>query len=240
MPRRTNQQIERFCFEKYTAIRPPPPGKIRYTDKPDVIIDGPRRIGIEVASLYIARGTDSASEQVQRPRRADALSRALAAHLAADRPKFELHVGFNPKHPIIDAQKLAPVITDLAVKLVGRASGMVPREDFAHIPEIAHVYLNAKEYPDCRWQAQQVHSTTDLSVDSVREAVAKKDVLIPEYQSCDAFELLLVVDFMDPAQDQVLSWSTEVGPIETAFSRVTIFKPQTRELLDVPVRRAGP
>jgi hypothetical protein len=33
-----------------------PDGKVKYGDKPDVIIDGDKRVGIEITNFFIERG----------------------------------------------------------------------------------------------------------------------------------------------------------------------------------------
>jgi hypothetical protein len=48
MALKSNQKIERHYFELFRRIYPLPIGQVKYGDKPDVIINGPTRVGIEV------------------------------------------------------------------------------------------------------------------------------------------------------------------------------------------------
>jgi hypothetical protein len=54
MTRRSNQEIERYYFDLFRSVYPLPEGQIKYGDKPDVIIEGQRKIGIEVTNLFFA------------------------------------------------------------------------------------------------------------------------------------------------------------------------------------------
>ncbi|MGN3966820.1 hypothetical protein ACS0ZG_32490 [Burkholderia gladioli] len=65
----TKQERERAVFEMFASSFELPAGAISYGDKPDVIIDGARKIGIEITHLYHVDGDDPDSEQVQRRNR---------------------------------------------------------------------------------------------------------------------------------------------------------------------------
>ncbi len=234
--RRTNREIEILCFELYRSQFSVPPGDVHYADKPDVVIEGARCIGFEIASLYLEHGTNPASEQVQQSRREAALKRAQAAHVAAGRKNFELHVAFAAKHPIINVKAVSAALVSIASRIVDdQPSGFLMRNEFKGTPEIADVYLNPKLYPDSHWRTSQVFTVPNLAVPMVRDIVAQKDRLLFNYAPCDEYRLLLVVDFMDSAQDQDLRWPDGEPPVETAFSEVVIFKPQVHERLFVPV-----
>ena len=72
MSRPSNQEIEKYYFEQFTEDFPLPNGELEYGDKPDVIILSSKKIGIEIANLYLVDGAVEASEQVQRKRRESA------------------------------------------------------------------------------------------------------------------------------------------------------------------------
>jgi len=49
----TRQQInERHYFEMFRRAYPLPAGAIRYDDKPDVILEGEQKLGIEITNFY--------------------------------------------------------------------------------------------------------------------------------------------------------------------------------------------
>jgi hypothetical protein len=45
---------------------------------------------------------------------------------------------------------------------------------------------------------------------------------------------MLVVDFMDPAQDQDLQWPVDAEQIRSPFERVLLYKPQFAQVVQVP------
>ena len=82
-------------------------------------------------------------------------------------------------------------------------------------------------------------SGVDLSVDRVAQLVATKEQLLADYKKCDAYWLLLVVDFMDSTQDQEIGWPSEVAPLKTTYEHVIIYKPQFAQWIQAPVERDG-
>lgn len=88
MTRQTNSQFEQHYFEQFRRDYPLPDGDIEYNDKPDVIVRGALSLGIEITNLYIAPGSNPASEQVQRHRREQILKQAQAAYLKAGGKKL--------------------------------------------------------------------------------------------------------------------------------------------------------
>ena len=63
------------------------------------------------------------------------------------------------------------------------------------------------------------------------------------YKQCDCYWLLLIVDYMDPAQDQEINWPQREPPIESAYEKVVVFRPQLATYIEVPIeiqpRRVG-
>ena len=68
MAKPSNDRIERHYFEKFRKIYPLPDGYIAYGDKPDVIVRGSRKLGIEITNFYVLSGNLLKSEQRQAPR----------------------------------------------------------------------------------------------------------------------------------------------------------------------------
>jgi hypothetical protein len=54
MVRPSNEKIQRYYFEKFRDIFSLPQGCVIYGDKPDVIISGARKIGIEITNFFIS------------------------------------------------------------------------------------------------------------------------------------------------------------------------------------------
>jgi hypothetical protein len=74
-----HQSIERRCFEMFRKNHPLPSGAVIYGDKPDVILKGAQKVGVEMANFYVTYGASQNSEQVQRKRRESA-QLGLAVH----------------------------------------------------------------------------------------------------------------------------------------------------------------
>jgi hypothetical protein len=64
--------------------------------------------------------------------------------------------------------------------------------------------------------------------------VAEKMKKLAGYRPCDKYWLLLVVDFMDPAQDQDIAWPADASALRARFERVLIYKPQFGQVTEVP------
>lgn len=237
MKHRSNREIEQYYFDQFRSHFPLPSGKVEHGDKPDVVIYGEQVLGIEVANLYLADGADPSSEQVQRKRREVVLRTAQTQRADAGGKKIELTVSFDPACPIIDAKATANSLAGVARSIEHLSAGRVPRQHFAHLPQLNFVYYNPIEYPDARWRVSQVFSGVNLAVDRVAQLVAAKELRLVEYKKCDAYWLLLVVDFMDSAQDQEIAWPSEAAPIKTTYEQVIIYKPQFAQWTQVPVQQ---
>jgi hypothetical protein len=229
-----NSEVERYYFELFRKDFSLPRGEVNYSDKPDVILRGRDTLGVEVTNLYIADGSDQSSEQVQRRRRELVLQRAQKKFLQAGGKKFELSVDFDPSKPIHHVEPVSDALCLLARSLSDAESGQVPPILFEHVEQLRFVYLSATEYPDATWRNVQGYGVPMLAVERLREVVARKSAKLGEYQACDRYWLLVVVDLMDPAQDQQLQWPHGISLGGSRFEKVLVYKPQHREVLEVP------
>jgi hypothetical protein len=234
MTRPSNQFIEQHYFELFRKVYSLPHGEIKYTDKPDVIIKGAQTIGIEIANLYISDGSDPASEQVQRVRREQVRKRAQLIHQTNGGRNIELSIDFEPSKPIVQIEPIAEAIASLAMSVQNQPSGALNRSFFGHIPELRFVYCNTNEYQDAQWRSVQTFEVPLLSVARLQQIVSEKSTKRHGYQKCDTYWLLLVVDFMDSAQDQQLNWPTDSRIVCSSFEQILVYKPQFNEVLNVP------
>jgi len=60
---RKQQSIERDYFEMFRKSHPLPSGVVTYADKPDVIVNGTQKLGIEITNFYMVKGESRYSEQ---------------------------------------------------------------------------------------------------------------------------------------------------------------------------------
>ena len=234
MSRTSNQTIERYYFERFQSHYEVPDGDLVFTDKPDVILRGTQTIGVEIANLYLSSGSDRASEQVQRARRLQILERAQALHRASGGRHIELSVGFNPEHPIQELEPVALALAAIATKVEYSPSGQVSRMLFEHVPELRFLYHNQKEYADAKWRLVQGYSVPALSLERLRVLVSDKTKKLRNYQPCDSYWLLLVVDFMAPSQDQDFQWPAGEVLEKSPFERILLYKPQFGQVVQVP------
>lgn len=232
----SNSTIERKYFEQFRTHFPLPLGDVEYTDKPDVVLEGNRRVGIEIARVHLTDGKDPASEQVQMKRRKLVLQLAQQQFLAAGGRRIELTFSFDPLHPIADAKQVAKTLAAAAVGIADGPAGEVRRAMYADLPQIACVYNNRREYPDAKWRVAQTYSTPYLAVGRVIELIESKHGKITDYKPCDAFWLLLIVDFFDSAQDQDIRWPETSAPVSSTFERIIIYKPPFGEWTEVPIK----
>lgn len=100
MSRKTNEKIERYYFEQFRKVYRLPDGMVKHGDKPDIIIDGNKKIGIEVTNSYIENGALPESEQNQKKGREDVLSKAQQQYLANNGKRIEISFSFNKACPI--------------------------------------------------------------------------------------------------------------------------------------------
>lgn len=211
-------------------------GNVCPSDRPDVRWRANRLVGIEITALYISGGGKGAeSEQAQRPMREAVVKRAQAAHIKAGGRPIDLHIGFDPAQPLT-AQNVAHVAANLAeiASHVQRGkTGQIADALFEHVPALQWMYM-AGEFESPKWHVTQSYSVPLLLVDRVEQVIAEKIEKAKKYEPCDAYWLLMTVDFWNPAQDQDITWpqgaTVECGP----FERVFLYEAMFRRVVEVP------
>jgi hypothetical protein len=204
MPKPSNEKIERHYFENFSKFYAVPDGCVAYGDKPDVVILGERKLGIEITNFFVQAGDDLSSEQRQRPLREKLIADAHRLFLAAGGKKFELSFGFDKDNPIISA-RMQTLSKDIAAfaQSHNQSSGEIQRHLFrGTMPELWSIYVNAREYDDAKWRVIQVHKIELMSKNDLEVIVREKESKSEHYEVCDAYWLLVVVDGIDAAQEQ--------------------------------------
>lgn len=220
----TNKEIEEYYFEMFRRDYRLPDGHIEFGDKPDVILRGTRVIGIEITNFFLQDGSLPEGEQIQRKAREVAITEAQKLYQAQGGKSFELTCSFDRSVAIDDPSALACKIAELASAVENRETGCLWREDFRHIPELSFVYLNATEYPDAHWRISQMYDGTFMSLDRLKTIVEGKEIKAKKYRPCDAYWLLVVVDFADRAQDQEISHDSLANLTSQMFEKVIVYK----------------
>jgi hypothetical protein len=218
--KKTNRDKERHYFEQFRKAYTLPFGEIGYADKPDVLIRGTRTVGIEITNFYLEHGNEEESEQRQRPRRYEVALEAHKLYRAAGGKGIELTIEFNSTLP----HKIAA----FAASVETQPSGPFYPDDFPDMPEITSIWLNSKDWPDHKWvRPGQVHSYEEMSATRLQAIVAEKESKAANYASCDAYWLLIIVDWADSAQDQEIT-TTGVKLSSRIFEKIIVYKPGLR------------
>lgn len=104
---------------------------------------------------------------------------------------------------------------------------------FEDIPQLGYLNHNGKEYANSKWCSAQSHDVPALMIQRVKKQIAEKAAKVVGYQPCDAYWLLFIVEFWDPAQDQDIDWpaNERVGP--TPFERILIYKPSFKQVVEI-------
>jgi hypothetical protein len=277
------QQIERHYFELFRRAYPLPSGTITYGDKPDVILYGPQSIGIEITRLYVAEGSCSASEQVQRVRRRTVVSKAQRCYEQLTGNNIQLTFSFDKRHPIQDSNALVTKLVELARRVEGCKNGKVSKAVFEDIPELEFAHLNARElvyapyvdpdFPDgqpdsskrgaafaeyrnrreararregiyqplstANWIVLQGHAFGSTSTARLTEIIKAKEAKAQHYASCDVYWLLIVVEFIDSAQEQDIRLEGSVGVVSDVFHRIIVYKPYFEHILEIEPHRTA-
>jgi hypothetical protein len=233
MPLSTAREIERYYFEQFRKHFPVPDGQVIYADKPDVRVHGDRTLGVEIVRLYLTHGGNPESEQRQSALRSQVLAKAQELHEERGERKIELHIDFDPATPITDVQDAAKRLAHLARQIQHELTLLS-----GHSTEIRHglrfVYHNAIAYPDAKWRNIQSYAVNPVNPDRLRVVVDEKIAKAKQYEACDELWLLIIVDFMDRAQDQDLTLPDDLKLSAKPFDRVLLYKPQFRQVVEVP------
>lgn len=193
-----------------------------------------KKIGIELTNAYIENGALPDSEQNQRKKREDVLSKAQQQYLANNGKRIEISFSFNKACSIRNKNKLIKEIVDLANRIDAVRTGAVRRDIFKNIPELDSVYINSTLYNEPKWKIFQVYTGSTMSPEKIGELLAYKEMKTVQYEKCDEYWLVIVVDFADPAQDQEIP--TDVFKLSSGiFKKIIIYKTVFNQILEIPL-----
>jgi len=228
----SNQNIERYHFEQFRKAYSLPSGTIKYVDSPDVIIEGERRIGIEITNFYLKKGELIDSRQVQSKIRKEVLSKAQKVYLKNKGQNFEISFGFDESQPIRNKTSLVNKIADFAKHIEGFKTGEIIKDLYQSIPELSFVYLNNEEYENPEWRVVQVYDVPILSRNRLAEIVTDKEKRAKNYKECDEYWLLVVVDFINSSQDQEIQIEGFEKIQTNIFEKVIVYKTLFNHILE--------
>jgi hypothetical protein len=229
------QIIERHYFERFRTAYPLPIGQIGYGDKPDITLTGERAIGIELTRFYLKPGSLLESTQRQRPLRNDVVAQAQALYRSQGGKAVELRISFATPYPITITRRrfreLVQELAALAKRIDDRPSGQVDRAEFQSIPEVSFVYLNKREYSDAKWRVGGVHGVGLMSAKALEDIVRAKEAKSTDYAPHDAYWLLVVVEAMDPAQEQEIRID-DLQISSHVFEKIIVYEPLSGRIIE--------
>ncbi len=218
----SNQKIERHYFELFRKIYQLPDGEIKFGDKPDVIINGDKRVGIEITNFFVEKGQLPISEQNQRRIRKDVLKKAHQRYMKGG-GKHEISFSFNKEQPIQNSQKLIPRIVELIQKMEVSKTGGISRYFLEDIPELEFIYINPNLYNDPQWRLTQGYTGNNImSVPRLTEIIRNKEHKAQNYRKCEAYWLLLVIESFDHAQEQIMPFE-EVKVESGVYEKIILY-----------------
>jgi hypothetical protein len=233
--RKTTREIERYYFERFRRAHVLPAGPVTYGDKPDVTLTGDRTIGIEITRFYLQSGRVPYSEQQQRPLRNAVVSEARDFYSRNGGKNIELTIAFEPRRPITpQRRKSLPEELAALAKVIDNSptSGEVERRQFRAMPEVSLVYLNTREYADAKWQFIGSFRVGLMSQADLESIVRDKETRAAQYYKRDEYWLLIVVDPMDPAQEQEIRIEG-LSSASTVFQKIIVYKPGFEHIVEV-------
>jgi hypothetical protein len=178
-----------------------------------------------VTRFYLAVGDAPESEQRQNPVREEIVNAAQDIYRATG-GNIELSFNFDPDVPITQARRkaLPDELANIAKRMDANARrGSGPIYPAPVIPEIANVFLTGDDYPDPRWHIFQVSTLTEMSPTALEAIVREKEIKSQQYKKCDAYWLLVIVDWADRAQDQEI----RLGGLKIrsdVFEKIIVYK----------------
>lgn len=224
MTKMSTQEKERYYFEMFRKDYPLPPSTIIYCDKPDVILEGEKKIGIEITNFYLEKGRLLKSEQRQRDLREAIISGAQRMYEAKNKKKIQLTIEFDKANHIRDTRDVVCKLVALAEQIKEYKTGQIDSHVFQNIPEVSYVYLYAEECATYRWWGVQVYSGSIMSRDNLIGIVRDKEVSSQQYKKCDSLWLLVVVDCMDRAQDQEIQIDDFEKVESDVFDKIIVYE----------------
>lgn len=237
MNRISNQQKEHYYFELFRKVYPIPEGEVIYGDKPDVMIKGQRKIGIEVTNLYLQNGELPESEQNQKRVRNYVIQEAQKKFVEQGGEPFTIYFSFNSEHPIRKKEKLISKLVELATQIELSKYSKFPLNLYQDIPELSFVNVNHKIHIDPKWQVVQVHRGQFMSTKRLEDILRTKEKKAKHYTPCDDYWLLVVVDFINSAQDQEIPTHNNIKFQSNVFKKIVVYKTVYENLVEITTER---
>ena len=83
-----------------------------------------------------------------------------------------------------------------------------------------------------KWRVQQLYSPGVMNVQRLTQIVREKEAKARDYAPCDRYWLLIIVNFIDPAQEQEIRIDGATVHSNT-FDRIIVYKPYFEHIVEV-------
>lgn len=146
---------------------------------------------------------------------------------------IEISFSFNKDQPILnkEKEKLISKIVDLAHRIDAFQTGGISKRLLEDIPELSFVYLNSNLYSDPKWKTCQLYDGQIMSVPRLEEILREKEKKAKNYSKCDAYWLLVVIDFINPAMDQEIP-DEGVELRSDVYEKIIVYKTAFEHVLE--------
>jgi hypothetical protein len=227
----SKQGTERHVLTQFgKAHKNFPNGTIKHGDKPDTIILGPRKVGIEITGFDLIDGGRSDSERQQKLRRDGVTEEAQKLYLANGGKAIELTVKFRQITPK-RRKELPAELAAFAKRIENKVREIIMLE-FDAAPKKVGSAWNAGEYDNATWKAQQVYRVHLMDKDHLERIIGEKEMKARSYERCDAYWLLIFVDFFNPAQNQEIRIDDPCIH-STVFEKIFVFNTVNNHMVEV-------
>jgi hypothetical protein len=88
-----------------------------------------------------------------------------------------------------------------------------------------------------KWALTQGHSFGLMSKPRLEEIVREKEEKARSYAPCDAYWLLIIVEFIDPAQEQEIR-ADGLTLTSDVFERIIVYKPRFEHVVEIMPQQA--
>jgi len=267
MSKDRNEEIEEYYFEHFRQDYRLPSGKIRRGAGagPDYVLCGEKKIGIEITQLYETKGSDPQSAQAQAKLRRQIITQAEEEFRKNTGEAIRLTLGFREDKPIKAGRELQEKLVELAARLRALPNGVVPAGLFEDIAELWYVYVDRRptdqaedgkmertfyddvtkrsyrylDNPRSAWfDLGSGRGPDKMAMKPLREILKEKELKSQKYEQCDAYWLLVVVNYADPAQDHEIRIDYE--PVSTGvFDKVLLYRTHVGHVIEFPTTKTA-
>jgi hypothetical protein len=84
-----------------------------------------------------------------------------------------------------------------------------------------------------KWRVSQGHTFALMSKTRLMEIIKRKEAKAEEYAPCATYWLLVIVDFLDPAQEQEIRIEGGVDAVSDVFQKIIVYKPYFEHILEI-------